>query len=260
MEIDSPPVVGSSSKSQGKHRGVSSGKHRKTAGYEVCRHTCVLGGCFNRTTKTILWFKEGHSCRRHTCSAEMHPNCGKGEHKDCPALNSLAKTVDEDGVREPTTEELDDNRIDFPSAMEVDAPAEPERQAVASVASVEREESIPLNFSYPLAGPHVRPLTIIYVPDAATRVMNKATTLNDLAFIKTIITEHEYRSMESLEGSIHFLNCMKGRPEETAMYRVIMQEWVSRSQYSLTLQVTNRYFSQAIHGIVYLSLASRGCP
>jgi len=238
MEIDSPPVVGSSSKSQGKHRGVSSGKHRKTAGYEVCRHTCVLGGCFNRTTKTILWFKEGHSCRRHTCSAEMHPNCGKGEHKDCPALNSLAKTVDEDGVREPTTEELDDNRIDFPSAMEVDAPAEPERQAVASV---ECEESIPLNFSYPLAGLHVRPLTIIYVPDAATRVM-------------------KYRSMESLEGSIHFLNCMKGRPEETAMYRVIMQEWVSRSQYSLTLQVTNRYFSQAIHGIVYLSLASRGCP
>ena len=118
----------------------------------------------------------------------MHPDCGNGEHEGCPAINSLTKTVDKDGVREPTTEELEDNHIHFPSAMEVNAPPEPDHQAVASV---ECGESIPLNFSYPLAGPHLRTLTIIYIPDAAMRVMNKATALNDLAFIEAIITEQE---------------------------------------------------------------------
>jgi hypothetical protein len=72
--------------------------------YEVCVHTCVSGGCVNLTTKTILWWNEGHACRRHVCITKAYPLCGQDDNDTagCPGYRFLRQSGHaKDGTREP---------------------------------------------------------------------------------------------------------------------------------------------------------------
>jgi hypothetical protein len=200
-------------------------RHRVTAGYKVCKHTCVPGGCINAKTSKVLWVKEGHSCRRHACSAEMHPNCPVA----CPAHSSLSKSTDADGVRAPTNDEIygTENNSD-PNSMDVDAPPNimdvdtlPKQEATSS-----REQSVPVAFSYPVRGPRVRRFHIVFIPDASMRIYNRTVAQNDLAFVESSLTSREYEDMKHLLRSIHFISTVKGKSNNSLVYKVVMQEWV----------------------------------
>jgi len=64
---------------------------------------------------------------------------------------------------------------------------------------------------------------IIYIPDAAMRIISKEKAQNDLGFIPTTLSKSEYQPLQHLTGSIHITSKSRSRP---VGFKVIMQEWV----------------------------------
>jgi hypothetical protein len=153
-----------------------------------------------------LWLKEGHSCRRHAGSRSVHPRCGEDEHENCPAKDSLGKTLSKDGVREPTQLELEQ----YGSSVE------------NAIADSDPSGSVH-HISHPVTRPQI--FNVVYIPDAATRIYNKSSALNDFSFIETFVEEREYAAMEGLHGSIHIVGTRNRN--KVGGYKVVMQEWVS---------------------------------
>jgi hypothetical protein len=164
--------------------------HRITNGYKICVHTCAKEGCISRKTNTILWCKEGHAVRKHANNAKMHPHCTE----DCsgrPLLNK-AKTSPAAG-RDATDQEI------------------------AFYMGIEVEDD----------HPPTRCFNIIYIPDAAMRILSKEKAQNDLGFIPTLLHELEYEPLQHLAGNIHVLSKSKSRHSNVISLKIVMQEWVS---------------------------------
>ena len=184
--------------------------HRITNGYEICVHTCVEGGCISQKTETILWRKEGHAVRKHTNNVNVHPQCTQ----DCPG-GCLIGTMKAShaGGRDATCRE------------------------VATHTGMEEAEALFSNVNASSSGGHDtidrkdhhstttanRRFNIIYIPDAAMRIISKEKAQNDLGFIPTSLSESEYKPLQHLTGSIHIISKSRSRP---GGFKVIMQEWV----------------------------------
>lgn len=163
-------------------------QHRITNGYEICVHTCIEGGCISRKTNTILWCKEGHAVRKHANNANMHPQCTQ----DCPGKHLLGKVKTSPTAGRDATDE----EVAFHMDMEMES------------------DHTPMN----------RCFNILYIPDAAKRIVNKEKAQNDLGFIPTSLSQSEYEPLKGLKGSIHVLSRSKSKFSNV---NVIMQEWVS---------------------------------
>lgn len=192
-------------------------KHRVQRGYEVCVHTCVPGGCVNPTTKTILWRKEGHACRKHACVNNVHPACGNEDNEqtsECPGYSVLGRLSNQkDGVREPTKDEL---------TLENDIPV-----MTFPMRAIKEEEPGGEVFKYPAQASTIRPFNVIFIPDPSL-TSNKERALADLAFVQTTVSADEWKSMEHLKGSIHhILNLKTDKNRKKPEHKVCMQEWVS---------------------------------
>ena len=68
---------------------------------------------------------------------------------------------------------------------------------------------------------------VLYVPDP-TRSLSEKQARNDLAFVKTTISDEELNAIRQLTGSVHFLS---KNASITTPNSILVQEWVSR--YSL---------------------------
>ena len=221
-----PPTASSSSGAQA-DPPKAKGLHRPLKGYEVCVHTCVPKGCPSQATQTILWRREGHSCRKHACKATLHPHCGVGENAGCPGLQCLGSKSHEFGSRPPTDAELTVVN-DIPVLVHPgDSTSKPVGSRDDSPVDLERDMAGSIAFKYPSQPSFVRPFQLIFIPDPTLELKSKAAAINDLAFVHTYLTEPEHTSMKHLEGSIHSMGIAtkvsgRGPPK----YKVCMQEWV----------------------------------
>jgi hypothetical protein len=96
-------------------------QENKTSLFAVCIHSCVLGGCINTSSHTILWPKRGSPLRRHAPNPNLHPHC----HTLCPGHSSLLKTSGKFlYMRHPTAPELTAARHIYESTahMDIDQP------------------------------------------------------------------------------------------------------------------------------------------
>jgi hypothetical protein len=207
--------------------------HRSLKGYEVCVHTCVPDGCVSRGTHTILWRREGHSCRKHACKQKVHPKCGTGVFADCPGRQFLGLQNHESGSRAPTESEL-------AAVNEIPVLVHPFNESTSKLASHDDDDDSPMDsdldptfrydFQYPSQPSSVRPFHIVFIPDPTLELKSKSAAINDLAFIHTQLSETEYASMKHLDGSVHSLSIIGkavGPGRVPPKYRVCMQEWVS---------------------------------
>jgi hypothetical protein len=171
--------------------------HHITNGYEICVHICVKGGCISRKTQTILWYKEGHVVCKHAGNTTKHLLCTE----DCPGGSLLGReTSSPAGGRNATDKE------------------------VSSYMGKEAEDDAEDDHSPTTA---TQLFKIIYIPDAAMRIVSKEKALNDLGFIPTSLSESEYEPLQHLMGSIHILSKGKAKHSNDIILKVIMQEWVS---------------------------------
>lgn len=200
-------------------------KHYIQQGFQICLHTCKPDGCHDGKG-SLLWKKEGSSLRRHAFNSNIHANCTQ----ECPGfhlLNAESKKIRY--WREPTAQEL---RLHGPSASDP-VPKDAETKSDLSNydrASTPGSENVTVDLNADLVEPLLPTRSIssgetyrvIYVQDP-TRSMNRTKAENDLAFLRTTVSETEYKAIERLEGSVHFLS--QGRNG----YTVLMQEWVCSS-------------------------------
>ena len=202
--------------------------HRSLKGYEVCVHTCVPDGCISRGTHTILWKREGHSCRKHACKRKVHPKCGTGVFADCPGRQFLGLQNHESGSRAPTESEL-------AVVNEIPVLVHPFNESTSKTASHDDDDDSPMDcdfvptFQYPSQPSSVRPFHIVFIPDPTLELKSKSAATNDLSFIHTQLSEMEYVSMKHLDGSVHSLSIIGkgiGPGRVPPRYRVCMQEWV----------------------------------
>lgn len=190
--------------------GSEKSHHRITNGYEICTHTCVAGGCISRKTNTALWYKEGHSVRRHAANRNMHASCGGGKFKDCPGRRLLGKKVSSAGGRDATDEE-----VSYYMGMTFSTPDPGEQEVDVGVDNGDSSMMADRLFK------------LIYIPDAAMRILSKEKALNDLGFMPTMLSESEYEHLQHLTGSIHMVSKCKYKNTNAMGFKVIMQEWVS---------------------------------
>lgn len=212
---------------------------RVLKGYKVCIHTCVPQRCPN-SKKSILWAREGGNLRRHAVSKKMHPDCN-GE---CPGNGILMGTGPEYG-RDPTAAELNDENDREDDSMDVDdtirftQPSQPSTSrsgghrnntpsTTTSTIDLNNEDvdfddtAIP-DTSVPMS----RTFRLIYVPDP-TRALTQERAKNDLAFLKTTLTEDEWNKVKHLTNSVHLLQWKGDIGDNNKSCTVLMQEWVSQ--------------------------------
>lgn len=212
---------------------TSSGSSRRTLkGYEVCIHECVPSGCISAKTQTLLWNREGHSCRKHACLASMHPKCG--EYPNCPGAQYLGRTSHPQATRPPTEMELTLTN-DIPVLLRPGDIMDIDPQDVKEDTRKDFGVSLTM-INSPRQSPF-RPFSVIFIPDPTLELQNKSKALHDLAYIQTTLTEYEYNAVKHLEGSVHPLSSGAVRTWTSAPryksgsgspgYRVCIQEWVS---------------------------------
>src|SRR4051794_15484604 len=180
--------------------------HRRIHGFAICIHTCVDGGCLNRSDNK-LWARDGASLRKHAVKSSRHPNCTT----TCPGYDSLGKltgsflfwrspTNDELGTNhdlgtnnEPGANSADDMAVDLTND---DIPPEKERSfhhLICRSTTPRSESSSAMGLSDGLDSWHASihaqqsSFHILYIPDP-TRVANRMRAEGDLAFVKTTIT------------------------------------------------------------------------
>jgi hypothetical protein len=159
-------------------------------------HTCVERGCISRKTGTILWYKEGHTVRKHVGNTTKHPLCTD----DCPGRSLLDREISPAGGRTAT-----DKEVPFYTGKKAEDDVE--------------DDHSPMTEN--------RLFKIIYIPDAAMRIVSKEKALNDLGFVPTSLSKSEYEPLQHLTGSIHILSKGKAKHSNDIILKVIMQEWVS---------------------------------
>jgi hypothetical protein len=224
--------------------------HRKTFGFAICIHTCVTGGCAN-FSGSILWTRNGNPLRRHASSSVKHPDCnsicpghsiiglkqGKFVFSRAPTEEELSMVTDDDDPSEDDPSEDDEMNIDSPPLasnpptlnIEIPIPVNIRQSKSASpaVASTVDLNADVVHETHYGATLDIKTFNIIYVPDP-TRASSLSRADNDLAFIKTEISDDEYKALKHLEGVIHLVNRRKtGLLERRCI--VQMQEWVSRN-------------------------------
>ena len=190
----------------------------KISGYVVCAHTCVLGGCWNRTTNSILW-NRNVAAYRHACALKPHSNCTE----DCPAHDFLEVASHSDATRVPTEAEFQEflRTQEEDAHMDVDEEL-PRSESPMSTTTQNAEITYLFNAARSVlpVTQLLQPLKIIFIPDATLAIKQKSAALNDLAFFRTYISEDEYNAIAHLNGSIHSISKTKDR------HYVVMQEWV----------------------------------
>jgi hypothetical protein len=187
--------------------------------YAVCSHTCVTSGCWNGTTKSNLWNRNG-AIFRHACAHKPHPDCSE----ECPAYDFLGTGSNPDAVRRLTEDEYEEFLQQLADDVSMDVDEEPPRFDSPVLTTTQNAE-----ITYLLGGARsnhpvtqfLRPLEIIFIPDATLAIKQKSAALNDLAFVRAQISDDEFSAVKDLVGSVHFISKNKDR------YNVIMQEWVS---------------------------------
>jgi hypothetical protein len=202
--------------------------------YAICIHTCVEGGCKNRTRSTI-WTKHGNPLRKHASYAAKHPRCTSS----CPGYQSLNQTRGTYPFSRPITKDDCqrhlagfDNANIVSSNIPSSSSSSMERNIRSDSPYSHQSSIINLNNKEELGDPHApthsaKPcFKIIYIPDP-TRVATPIHAQADLAFLKTSITSLEYQSMKHLLGSIH----VSGHAQNDKRV-VYMQEWVCNSIHS----------------------------
>jgi hypothetical protein len=191
-EMDHEPTHSASDQSIGSR---SSLQHRITNGYEICVHTCTESGCVSKKTKTILWNKEGHAVRKHAHNPRLHPRCTKS----CPGQRLINRTntnMRPEGGRDATN-----------------------REVAAHIGTMGEDVYPPTTAN--------RCYHIIYIPDAAMKIVSKEKAQNDLGFIPATLSESEYEPLQEFKGSIHVISKNKAKHSNAIILKVIMQEWVS---------------------------------
>lgn len=190
----------------------------KIGGYVVCAHTCVLDGCLNKTTNSILW-NRNVAAYRHACARKPHSNCTE----ECPAHDFLEVASHADATRVPTEAEFQVFlRMQAEDArMDVDEDP-PRSESPMSTTTQNAEITYLLNAARSVlpVTQLLQPLEIIFIPDATLAIKQKSAALNDLAFFRAYISEDEYNAVAHLEGSIHSISKTRDR------HYVVMQEWV----------------------------------
>jgi len=203
---------------------AKSDQHRSLKGYEVCVHTCVDPMCSSMKTGTILWNREGHSCRKHACLASVHPECNT----DCPGNRFLGYSSHADAARPPTDMELLLYTNDIvvqthPSLINSDQDISEKRYM--------DDLGITTKFSQPTKRFDSRTIDIIFIPDPTLELNNKSKALCDLAFVQTNISDSEFMAVKHLDGSVHCLGMLSARSSSSQGrqglgYKVCIQEWV----------------------------------
>src|SRR5947209_4368827 len=93
--------------------------HRRIHGFAICIHTCVDGGCLNRSGNK-LWARDGAPLRKHAVKSSRHPNCTT----TCPGYDSLGKSTGRFTFwRSPTHDGLgtnDDLETNSANGMDID--------------------------------------------------------------------------------------------------------------------------------------------
>lgn len=192
----------------------SDGSHRITSGYEVCVHTCVEGGCISQKPGTILWRKEGHAVRRHATNANVHTECTR----KCPGRRLLGmSTTSHAGGRDATHRE-----VAFHMGTQVADSLFGKSNASSTGGRDATDQEVHHSQTTVNQCFH-----IIYIPDAAMRIVSKEKAQNDLGFIPATLSESEYEPLRHLTGSIHVISKGKAKHSNVVTLKVIMQEWVS---------------------------------
>jgi len=211
MVADTDQELTHSTSDQSLHSDKS---HRVTNGYEVCVHTCVEGGCISHKTSTILWRKEGHAVRRHANNRKVHPECTK----ECPARSLLGRVkTSHAGGRDATHQEV-------ASHMGTEVADGLFSMVNASPAGGRNAMDQEVHHSQTMMN---RRFNIIYIPDAAMRIVSKEKAKNDLGYIPASLSESEYEPLQHLTGSIHVISKSRAKHTNVVSLKVIMQEWVS---------------------------------
>jgi hypothetical protein len=74
------------------------------------------------------------------------------------------------------------------------------------------------------------------------RIYNRTVAQNDLAFVESSLTSREYEDVKHLLGSIHFISTVKGKSNNSLVYKVVMQEWVGHPViHSVSLNALGNY-------------------
>lgn len=212
-------------------------------GYKVCIHTCVVGGCPN-SRGTILWKREGSNLRRHSSSRKKHAKCTL----QCPGYAYLVGVTKAPFDRDATSDELtrltvqqagsiseDDDEMDVDNVIHITPRVG--RSTISNVKPIslsKRSSTIDLNEDdmdvdneiLPQFSMHSKRIfRLVYIPDP-TRAVTQERAKNDLAYLKTSITESEWNSIKGLEGSVHFLKRRADNNDGVKICTVLMQEWV----------------------------------
>jgi hypothetical protein len=183
----------------------------------------VKTGCWNGTTQSILW-NRNIAVFRHACAPKPHSDCTD----ECPAYDFLGTGSNANAVRSPTNREYEKFLQEQEEADDVDMDVDEELPRSDSPVSTTTQNA-EIRYLLGTTGSvlpvteFVRPFEIIFIPDATLAIKQKSAALNDLAFVRAQISEDEFKAVEDLTGSVHYIS--KNRDQ----YNAIMQEWVSVS-------------------------------
>lgn len=177
-------------------------KCRPAAGYEVCAHTCVKGGCYSPATKTLLWNKDGASARQHGTNPNLHMDCNE----DCPAADMLAWNVRAGmayphrlgAVRPPTNEEME-------AALLLDDSS----KILDGMATFKNDVEVGAEFH------------LLFVPDPTTGASREIEAKADVGFATTTLSKEQFQKVEHLKHHIYPLKKVKEG------VKALIQEWVS---------------------------------
>jgi hypothetical protein len=203
---------------EGSSKAPTLNKHRKTAGYAICIHECVVGGCLNSQGST-RWIREGNSLRKHCASKVKHPECPMS----CPGHQAIGKHGT--GIAYPYQVVIEeDERTVEPDPLVIPfdddaSKSSSDQSPFPTIDLNDRPQSLITGGSRQHLSSKV--FKVIYVPDP-TRCMTQSKATSDLAFLKTSVPVEEYRMISHLEGSVH---CISSKKAECI---VLMQEWVSK--------------------------------
>jgi len=181
---------------------AKSDQHRSLKGYEVCVHTCVDPMCSSMKTGTILWNREGHSCRKHACLASVHPECNT----DCPEIDFLA-TQAMLMLQAPTDMECYFTPIycvqTHPSLINSDQDIS--RKDIWMISGSPPNSANTKRFDS-------RTMDIIFIPDPTLELNNKSKALCDLHLCQTTFQIRNSMAVKHLDGSVHCLVCSLALP------------------------------------------------
>jgi hypothetical protein len=196
--------------------------------YEVCIHNCQERMCKPRGSSSIIWKKEGNSCKRHAMNRNVHIGCTE----ICPGFAFMNNPHGRHAWSRPPTD--DELRAEGQSrSMDIEM-SDPHHSSTRDSATPPTRESSVIDIGlsdFPTdVGSSINftknVFRIIYVPDP-TRAVGEMQAQHDLAFVKTPVSLDEYNIIRPLGDCVHRIS--SGFSRVMGNYEVVvrMQEWVS---------------------------------